>query len=36
MRHGAEHVIHVADGGVGTWEARGWPIHMPEPATGNG
>jgi hydroxyacylglutathione hydrolase len=35
-RHGAEHVIHVADGGVGTWEARGWPIEMPEPARGRG
>ena len=23
------HVIHVADGGVGTWEARGWPIEHP-------
>jgi hydroxyacylglutathione hydrolase len=36
MRHGAKHVIHVADGGVGTWEARGWPIDMPEPARGRG
>jgi hydroxyacylglutathione hydrolase len=26
QRHGAEHVIHVADGGVGTWEQHGWPI----------
>jgi hydroxyacylglutathione hydrolase len=25
-RHGARHVIHVADGGVGTWERSGWPI----------
>jgi hydroxyacylglutathione hydrolase len=25
-RHGAEHVIHVADGGVGTWEQHGWPV----------
>jgi len=25
-RHGADDVIHVADGGVGTWEAQGWPI----------
>jgi hydroxyacylglutathione hydrolase len=31
-RHGAEEVIHVADGGVGTWEAQGWPIERPEPA----
>jgi hydroxyacylglutathione hydrolase len=36
MRHGAKHVIHVADGGVGTWEARGWPIDMPEPARERG
>jgi glyoxylase-like metal-dependent hydrolase (beta-lactamase superfamily II) len=26
LRHGAEHVLHVADGGVGTWVANGWPI----------
>ncbi|HET8980926.1 MAG TPA: MBL fold metallo-hydrolase [Solirubrobacteraceae bacterium] len=25
-RHGAEAVIHVADGGVGTWADHGWPI----------
>jgi glyoxylase-like metal-dependent hydrolase (beta-lactamase superfamily II)/rhodanese-related sulfurtransferase len=25
-RLGAEQVIHVADGGVGTWERRGWPV----------
>jgi rhodanese-related sulfurtransferase len=36
IRHGAERVIHVADGGVGTWKARGWPIDMPEPARGRG
>jgi len=24
--------IHVADGGVGTWERRGWPIERPQPA----
>jgi rhodanese-related sulfurtransferase len=36
MRHGAEHVIHVADGGVGTWGARGWTIDVPEPARGRG
>jgi rhodanese-related sulfurtransferase/glyoxylase-like metal-dependent hydrolase (beta-lactamase superfamily II) len=35
-RHGADDVIHVADGGVGTWEARGWPIETPEPARGRG
>jgi hydroxyacylglutathione hydrolase len=26
QRHGAAHVIHVADGGVGTWRRHGWPI----------
>jgi hydroxyacylglutathione hydrolase len=26
LRHGAAKVIHVADGGVGTWERNGWPI----------
>jgi hypothetical protein len=31
LRHGADNVIHVADGGVGTWEERGWPIEQPEP-----
>jgi len=25
-RCGAQHVIHVADGGVGTWAANGWPV----------
>ena len=24
--HGAEHPVHVVDGGVGTWERRGWPV----------
>lgn len=30
LRHGAEHVIHVADGGVGTWRDHGWPVEQPE------
>jgi glyoxylase-like metal-dependent hydrolase (beta-lactamase superfamily II)/rhodanese-related sulfurtransferase len=38
--HGAEHPIHVADGGVGTWERRGWPLERagsaPLGAPGNG
>ena len=25
LRHGVAHAIQVADGGVGTWAARGWP-----------
>jgi glyoxylase-like metal-dependent hydrolase (beta-lactamase superfamily II)/rhodanese-related sulfurtransferase len=25
-RHGAQRVLHVVDGGVGTWAARGWPV----------
>jgi hypothetical protein len=29
-RAGAEQVIHVADGGVGTWREQGWPIEHPE------
>jgi len=29
-RHGAKHVIHVADGGVGTWAEQGWPLERPE------
>ena len=32
LRHGAPNVIHVADGGVGTWRANGWPIEEPEGA----
>jgi rhodanese-related sulfurtransferase len=28
LRHGAEHVVHVADGGVGTWQKHGWPIEQ--------
>jgi rhodanese-related sulfurtransferase len=31
LRFGAEDVIHVADGGVGTWQKQGWPIEQPEP-----
>jgi rhodanese-related sulfurtransferase len=26
MRHGADDVIHVVDGGVPLWERRGWPV----------
>jgi hydroxyacylglutathione hydrolase len=26
QREGASHVVHVVDGGVGTWAAAGWPI----------
>ena len=26
MRFGAVDVLHVADGGAGTWERRGWAI----------
>ena len=33
MRFGARDVIHVADGGVGTWKSKGLPIEEPEPAT---
>jgi glyoxylase-like metal-dependent hydrolase (beta-lactamase superfamily II)/rhodanese-related sulfurtransferase len=32
LRHDANEVIHVADGGVGTWAWHGWPIDKP-PAT---
>jgi rhodanese-related sulfurtransferase len=35
-RHGAEQVIHVADGGVGTWAHRGFPIEQPLPQTAAG
>jgi hydroxyacylglutathione hydrolase len=31
-RLGARHVIHVADGGVGTWRDHGWPVEQPRPA----
>jgi hydroxyacylglutathione hydrolase len=31
-RSGVAHVIHVADGGVGTWQQHGWPIEHPETA----
>ncbi len=30
IRHGVKHVIHVADGGVGTWQTAGWPIERAE------
>ena len=26
MRHGADDVIHVVDGGVPLWERSGWPV----------
>ncbi len=29
-RAGAASAIHVADGGVGTWAASGWPIELPD------
>jgi hydroxyacylglutathione hydrolase len=29
-RSGASHVIHVAGGGVGTWQRQGWAITEPE------
>jgi glyoxylase-like metal-dependent hydrolase (beta-lactamase superfamily II)/rhodanese-related sulfurtransferase len=32
LRAGAQDVIHVADGGVVTWQRQGWPIEQPEPA----
>jgi hydroxyacylglutathione hydrolase len=25
-RHGADEVIHVVDGGVGSWGRQGWPL----------
>ena len=30
MRHGRREVMHVADGGVGTWKRLGHPIERPE------
>lgn len=30
-RAGAVHPIHVADGGVGTWQEHGWPTEQPAP-----
>jgi glyoxylase-like metal-dependent hydrolase (beta-lactamase superfamily II)/rhodanese-related sulfurtransferase len=35
-RHGVREVIHVADGGVGTWERAGRPISRAEPAARSG
>jgi 3-mercaptopyruvate sulfurtransferase SseA len=32
-RLGASDVIHVTDGGVGTWMRAGWPIERSEAAT---
>ncbi len=32
QRHGAQHVIHVTDGGVWRWERSGHPIERPAPA----
>jgi rhodanese-related sulfurtransferase len=33
IRHGVKHVIHVADGGVGTWQRSGWPIERVQTTT---
>ena len=33
QRHGAEHVIHVVDGGVPKWGRLGHPVQTPEKAT---
>ncbi len=34
-RHGAGDVLHVVDGGVGTWASNGWPVEeKPVPAAG--
>jgi hydroxyacylglutathione hydrolase len=35
-RAGAQQVIHVVEGGVGTWERAGWPIERAEPARAAG
>ena len=32
LRHGAQDVLHVVPGGVGTWEREGWPIEQPSGA----
>jgi glyoxylase-like metal-dependent hydrolase (beta-lactamase superfamily II)/rhodanese-related sulfurtransferase len=29
QRYGAHEVLHVVDGGVGTWRAAGWPLVTP-------
>jgi hydroxyacylglutathione hydrolase len=34
-RHGVQDVLHVADGGVGTWRRRGWPLE-PAAVTAHG
>jgi glyoxylase-like metal-dependent hydrolase (beta-lactamase superfamily II)/rhodanese-related sulfurtransferase len=34
LRHGAERVIHVTGGGVGTWRERGWPVETPRAPAG--
>jgi len=32
QRYGAEHVIHVTDGGVPLWQREGWPVDVPQPS----
>jgi hydroxyacylglutathione hydrolase len=32
QRLGAQHVIHVADGGVEPWGENGWPLDRPDTA----
>jgi rhodanese-related sulfurtransferase len=35
QRSGARSVIHVADGGVGTWRSHGWPVERERGAGGD-
>jgi rhodanese-related sulfurtransferase/glyoxylase-like metal-dependent hydrolase (beta-lactamase superfamily II) len=36
LRAGVRDVIHVADGGVGTWAGQGWPLQRSAPAAAIG
>jgi rhodanese-related sulfurtransferase/glyoxylase-like metal-dependent hydrolase (beta-lactamase superfamily II) len=36
LRHGIKRVVHVADGGVGTWQQHGWPIEQPKTTAAKG
>jgi hydroxyacylglutathione hydrolase len=33
QRYGAEHVIHIVDGGVARWQREGWPVEQPASTT---
>lgn len=32
QRYGAQHALHVVEGGVSKWKRQGWPTEQPTPS----